>query len=66
MAEFCLDCWNKLTGSEYSPQCFLFSKEADLCEECREWKPVIISFKGRYFVAEWLHEKFSVFSGKWL
>ncbi len=26
MAELCLNCWNKLTDSEYSLKCFLFSK----------------------------------------
>ena len=64
MAEFCLDCWNKLSGSEYSPRCFRFSQELDLCEECGEWKPVIIRFKRRYLVAEWLHERLHCFSGK--
>ena len=48
MAELCLDCWNKLTNSQYRPQCFLLSKELDLCEECGEWKPVIVRFKRRY------------------
>ncbi len=48
MAEFCLNCWNKLMGSQYSPSCFIFSREADLCEGCGEWKPVIIRFKARY------------------
>lgn len=64
MAEFCLDCWNKLSGFEYSPRCFYFSKEPDLCEECGAWKPVIIRFKRRYLVAEWFHERFNSFSGK--
>ena len=64
MAELCLDCWNKLTDSEYSPKCFLFSEEPDLCEECGEWKTVIIRFKRRYLVAEWLHERFNGFSDK--
>ena len=62
MKKFCLDCWNKLTGSEYSPLCFLFSKEPDFCEECGEWKPVIVCFKRRCRIVEWFHEKFSDFS----
>lgn len=64
MAEFCLDCWNRISDSEYSPRCFYFSKEPDLCEACRKWKPVIVRFKRRYLMAEWFHERFSGFSWK--
>ena len=64
MAEFCPDCWNKISGSGYNPRCFHLSKEPDLCEECGEWKPVIIRFKRRYLVAEWFHERFNGLSGK--
>ncbi len=64
MAELCLDCWNKLTNSQYRPQCFLLSKELDLCEECGEWKPVIVRFKRRYLAVKWFHERLHAFSGK--
>lgn len=53
MAEFCVDCWNKLSGTQYRPKHFLLSEEPDLCEGCGEWKPVIIRFKRRYLLAEW-------------
>lgn len=55
MAEFCLDCFNKVSGSAYSSRYFHLSKEPELCEECGEWKPVIICIKRRYLVAEWFH-----------
>ena len=42
MAEFCLDCWNKLNDSNFTEKEYLISREPDLCEECGEWKPVII------------------------
>lgn len=64
MAEFCLDCFNKVSGSAYSSRYFHLSKEPELCEECGEWKPVIICVKRRYLVAEWFYERFSSFAGK--
>ena len=63
MAEFYLDCWNKISGSEYGPKCFYISQEPDFCEECGEWKPVIVCFKKRYLVAEWFRKRFKIFSG---
>ena len=51
MAEFCLDCWNKLNGTHYTPdQVWL---EEDLCEGCGEWKPVVVDIRGNP-LAEWL------------
>lgn len=64
MAEFCLDCWNELIGSEYSPQCFLFSREPDLCEMCGAWKPVIVRFQRRYLVLEWFDKIYRSSPGK--
>ena len=44
MAEFCLDCWNKLNGTHYTPdQVWL---EEDLCEGCGAWKPVVVDIRG--------------------
>ena len=42
MAEFCLDCWNKLSKRNFTEKEYVLSKELDLCEECGQWKPVII------------------------
>ena len=39
MAEYCLDCWNKLNGSDDNEKRY----DYDLCEGCGEWKPVITS-----------------------
>ena len=52
MAEFCLDCWNKIMGTTDSPKKYIISKEPDFCEECNEWKPVIVRMKWRYIAAE--------------
>lgn len=42
MAEFCLDCWNKLNETKDSRWRYVISWERDLCEECGEYKRVII------------------------
>ena len=43
MAEFCLDCWNKLNGTHYTPdQVWL---EEDQCEGCGQWKPVVAALR---------------------
>ena len=53
MAEFCLDCWNKLNGTHYTPdQVWL---EEDLCEGCGEWKPVVVGFRGNP-VEDWFRK----------
>ena len=43
MAEFCLDCWNEINDSDYKEKDYVLSKELCLCEECGEYKHVIIA-----------------------
>lgn len=45
MAEFCVDCWNKINGTNYPQSRYILSEEPDLCEECGEVKKVIIAEK---------------------
>ena len=42
MAEFCLECWNKLNETNDSPWRYVLSWEKDLCEGCAEYKRVIV------------------------
>lgn len=42
MAEFCLDCWNKINETRDSKWRYVFSWNSDLCEECGQYKRVII------------------------
>ncbi len=42
MAEFCLDCWNKINKSKDDEKKYILSKDLDLCEGCGEWKHVVI------------------------
>ena len=43
MAEFCLDCWNKINESKGSRWRYVLSSELELCEECGEWRQVILA-----------------------
>ena len=49
MAEFCLECWNRLNGTNHSKRKYIISKDLDLCEGCGEWKPVIIIERKMYY-----------------
>ena len=42
MAEFCLDCWNKINETHDSKWRYTFSWGKDLCEECGQYKRVIV------------------------
>lgn len=57
MAEFCVDCWNKINGSNYSENEVQTSECLDLCEGCGEYKNVIIEIKERKTIFDWLFRK---------
>ena len=42
MAEFCLDCWNKLNQTNDSKWRYVISWQKDFCEGCAQYKRVII------------------------
>lgn len=50
MAEFCLDCWNKLNGTNYTERKYVMTKYLDLCEGCGKNKPVIIMERNSYYL----------------
>lgn len=47
MAEFCLACLNKLSGTSYTEADVLLSREADLCENCGKLVPVVVRRRRR-------------------
>ena len=59
MAEFCLECWNKIMETSDPEAKYIISRELDFCEECGEYKHVIVAIKRRYLIKEWLQERFS-------
>ena len=56
MAEFCLQCWNKIMETNDPPKKYILSRKPDLCEECRQWKLVIVRVKTHYLIMERLRE----------
>ena len=50
MAEFCLDCWNKINGTDDGEKKYIISEDFDLCEGCGEWKHVIIMERKAYYM----------------
>ena len=59
LAEFCLDCWNKINGTNDPPENYVISKELALCEGCRQMKQVIVikrtgNMDRSYRIALWI------------
>ena len=51
MAEFCLDCYNKLNGTNHRKSDVTLDDELDLCERCGEWKHCILSLEPSGFLS---------------
>lgn len=49
MAEFCLECWNKINNTNYPAKKFILTDEYDLCEGCGELKKVVIMERRHYY-----------------
>lgn len=45
MAEFCLDCWNKMEHTHYTEREVVLTKGPDLCEGCAQWRRVIVGMR---------------------
>ena len=43
MAEFCLDCWNRLLGTNDKKWRYVITSYRDLCEGCGQYKQVIVT-----------------------
>jgi len=46
MAEFCLDCWNKLNDTNLTEKEVVLSKDLDTCEGCAAWQNVVDGERG--------------------
>ena len=42
MAEFCVECWNKLCNKDLPAKEYILSRYPELCEHCGEYKKVVI------------------------
>ena len=57
MAEFCLDCWNKMNGTKDTERDWILSDELDLCEGCGAWKAVIVTQRRHKLFYDLFHRK---------
>ena len=67
MAEFCIDCWNEINELEDREEDCLMTKTEWLCEECGEYKNVVIARKEdagwRIYLAYYMHViKFEIYA----
>lgn len=58
MAEFCLECWNKINDTNKPESKYVMSKEVGFCEECWELKKVVIKEKDDRGFLNWLIQDF--------
>lgn len=42
MAEFCVDCWNRINHLQKTEKDYILSKELDLCKGCGKFRHVIV------------------------
>ena len=56
MAEFCLECLNKISKTNYSKKDCVISKKLYFCEECNQIKKVVVRIRKPFFalVSEYL------------
>ena len=47
MAEFCLECYNKINNTDYKKKDVVVSSFPELCEGCGECKKIVISESNR-------------------
>ena len=56
MSEICVDCFCKDSNGADNPKKFIISRYPELCEECGQYKRVIIRYKTRYILADRFRE----------
>ena len=49
MAEFCLECWNRINETKDTEDKYIISDDLDLCEGCGELKHVVVAERGLQF-----------------
>ncbi len=45
MAEYCFECFKKMSKEKVKEKDYILSGEPDLCEGCGEWKRVVVRVK---------------------
>ena len=55
MAEFCMECWNKLNNTNEEKSNYIISKNLHLCEGCGELKPIIVAKRRELYQKPFYH-----------
>ena len=50
MAEFCVECFNRINETNKAESEYIISKEPDLCEGCGQYKNVVVMEKKAYYL----------------
>lgn len=53
MAEFCLECFNKINETNDDECKYIMSDDLDLCEECGKWKKVVVCSRRIYYLRKY-------------
>lgn len=68
MSEICFDCLQALTGGTEKEKMYIISKDFDLCEECGQFRPVVVRLKKRYIYwgnfKEWVGDMRTLYGRK--
>lgn len=51
MAEFCMECLNRISETNFKEEDFIMSEALEFCEECCKFKHIVIVRK-KYFCAK--------------
>ncbi len=57
MAEFCLECWNRINGFHKTERDYVLSEELDLWEGCGQFRRVIACERTFKLFYDWRHRK---------
>jgi len=60
MAEFCLECWNRINNTKHKKRQYIMSDYLDLCEGCGQMKQVILVHRASYWRRKFIHIFFPV------
>ncbi len=55
MAEFCKECFIEVCGADLKKEKIITSKDLDFCENCGEWKPVVVKVVYKNPIRRFIH-----------
>ena len=56
MAEFCLECWNRINEKQDSSEKYILSSDLELCEGCGKQRHVIVKVKSPRLIHILIHK----------